>query len=129
MAAAEPPAFRWKPTIGKASLRAAEDYLTLCYPPVQAARLLELLKDGEIVTRRADDILRACRRDPAPADDPRVKDVTERMADGKALSPALVVISSRGPDIANGEHRLSAALHADPAMVVPVVIAVDEPDQ
>lgn len=104
------------------------EYLTLAYPADQAHRLAIKLDRGSIQQRRADDILRAARRDPLPLNDPRVARELERARAGKKLHAIQIVQTSRGTDIANGEHTLAVAYHAGPdgpATRVACVIAAD----
>lgn len=66
--------------------------------------------------RRANDILRACRLDALPLDDPGVERCLRKVLKGKRLSPVLVADG----DIADGYHRVSLAYRLDPFTEVPL---------
>ena len=119
------PQILWSDDFGPSELEAAENFLTLIYPPKRIGRLVQALGDAKCTTRRADDILRAARMDPVPPKDPRVQKQIEKLNAGKQLKPVLVVCTKRGTHVANGVHRLSLAFHVEPATQVPVAIAHD----
>ena len=68
------------------------------------------------IHRRANDILRATRRDPLPLSDPGVLRDLQKVLAGEKLSPVLVAEE----DIADGYHRVSLAYALDPYADVPV---------
>ncbi len=115
----------WSDDFGPGELEAAENFLTLIFPPKRIGRLIQALGDAKCTTRRADDILRAARIDPLPLTNQRVRRQIEKLNAGKQLKPVLVVCTKRGSHVANGVHRLSLAFHVEPATQVPVAIAHD----
>ncbi len=100
--------------------QAALAYLELRLAPDRAARIVERLKHGRLEHRRANDILRACDRDPLPLEDPGVKRALLKVVSGRKLRPVMLVsIDPIGGDIADGYHRVSLAYHLDPFFPVP----------
>jgi hypothetical protein len=66
-----------------------------------------------LVTRRANDVLRAASLEPTPLTDPGVhKDLVKALT-GNALSPILVVTGTPHADIADGYHRASLTFSPD----------------
>ena len=74
------------------------------------------LKKLPVITRRANDILRATRRDAMPLSDPGVLKDLKKVLAGEKLSPVLVAEG----DIADGYHRVSLAYALDPYADVPL---------
>jgi len=69
------------------------------------------------------DILRACRREPLPLNDPGVLRDLVKLASGEKLSPVLVMSFDEGADIADGYHRVSLAYALDPFAAIQLRIA------
>ena len=117
------PAIRWKKDVARHDFDAAEAFLSIRLTPETAERLVRRLKDASLTERRANDILRACRREPLSLDDPGVMRDLVKLASGEKLSPVLVVSFDEGADIADGYHRVSLAYALDPFAAVPLRIA------
>ena len=79
----------------------------------------EKLRKLPVITRRANDILRATRRDALPLSDPGVLKDLKKVLAGEKLSPVLVAEG----DIADGYHRVSLAYALDPYADVPLKLA------
>jgi hypothetical protein len=114
---------RWLNDVAEHDFAAAEAYLSLRLEPALVTRLVKDLRAATVTTRRANDILRACDREPLPLDDPGVLRDLFKAVSGEKLSPILVVTLDQGADIADGYHRASLAYHLDPFGVVPLRIA------
>ena len=117
------PAIRWKKDVADHDFEAAEAFLSIRLTPENAKRLVGRLKDASLTERRANDILRACRREPLPLNDPGVLRDLVKLASGEKLSPVLVVSFDEVADIADGYHRVSLAYALDPFAAVPLRIA------
>lgn len=114
---------RWLKEVADHDYAAAEAYLSIKLHASAAEKVVARLRTAEITTRRANDILRAARLDPAPLEDPGVvKDLT-KVIEGKRLSPVLVVSGEAGADIADGYHRVSLVYRIDPFGEVPLKLA------
>jgi hypothetical protein len=110
----------WLDEVADHDYAAAEAYLSLKHDKPTLTKLVARLRKAEIVTRRANDILRAAGLDPAPLDDPGViKDIT-KVIEGKRLSPVLVIRGETSADIADGYHRVSMVYRINPYGVVPL---------
>jgi hypothetical protein len=116
------PGVRWLDDVAEHDFAAAKAYLSLCLDPAQVDELVKDLRAAKVTTRRANDVLRACRRAPLPLDDPGVKRDLLKAVSGEKLSPILVVTLRDGADIADGYHRASLAYHLDPFGDVPLRI-------
>ena len=69
-----------------------------------------------VITRRANDILRATQRVPLPLSDPGVLRDLKKVLAGEKLSPVLIAEG----DIADGYHRVSLADALHPYAAVPL---------
>jgi hypothetical protein len=114
---------RWLHDVAEHDFAAAKAYLSLRLDPAQVDGLVKDLRAAKVTTRRANDILRACDRDPLPLDDPGVRRDLLKAVSGDKLSPILVVTLRGGADIADGYHRASLAYHLNPFGDVPLRIA------
>ena len=114
---------RWLSDVANHDFAAAEAYLSLRLDPAQVHDAVKDLRSAKMTTRRANDILRACSRDPLPLDDPGVMRDLMKAVSGDKLSPVLVVTLTRGADIADGYHRVSLAYRLNPFGDVPLRIA------
>ena len=86
------------------------------YIDSKATKPAEELQKLPVITRRANDILRAVRRDALPLSDPGVLKDLKKVLAGEKLSPVLVAEG----DIADGYHRVSLAYALDPYADVPL---------
>lgn len=114
---------RWKKDVAEHDYPAALNYLTLRYDAKEAAKIVAGFREAKVTKRRANDILRAARLDPAPMNDPGVLKDIMKIAQGEKLSPVLVVNLVQGVDIADGYHRVSLAWWLDPFTEVPLRLA------
>jgi hypothetical protein len=118
---------RWEKDVAPHDYEAAEAYLSLRFDEDRAEKLVKRLRAAEITQRRANDVLRACGREPLELDDPGVRRDLITIARGQKLSPVLVVYEKDGgPDIADGYHRVSLAYRLDPFAMIPLRIAASD---
>jgi hypothetical protein len=102
---------------------AAADYLSLLAPATEVATVVDSLRAAETVHRKAKDLLRASRLGLLPPDNVHVRKDLEKVAQGKRLSPVLLV-RGRGDKgvsltVADGYHRICASHHLDENADVP----------
>ena len=117
MTDAEPaPQLQWKNDVASHDYAAAASYLSIRYGENRARELSDKLQKLPVITRRANDILRATRRDPLPLSDPGVLRDLQKVLSGEKLSPVLIADG----DIADGYHRVSLAYALDPYAMVPL---------
>jgi hypothetical protein len=107
---------RWRKDVARHDYAAASSYLSVCFGESRAQEVSEKLQKLPVTTRRANDILRATRRDPLPLSDPGVLKDLKKVLAGQKLSPVLVAEG----DIADGYHRVSLAYCLDPYADVPL---------
>ena len=107
---------RWRKDVAQHDYAAATSYLSIRYGESRAEKVAGELKKLPVITRRANDILRATGREPLPLSDPGVLKDLKKVLAGDKLSPILV---AQG-DIADGYHRLSLAYALDPYAEVPL---------
>lgn len=81
-------------------------------------RRIQELQDASVTEHRANDVLRASGLKLADKDDPRVRSNLKKIEDGKPLSPVLLVGGFPALTIADGYHRICAAVHYDPFSTV-----------
>lgn len=111
---------------------AAADYLSLLAPPNEVAKVVAALRSAETAHRKAKDLLRASRLGLLSPDNVHVKKDLDKVADGKRLSPVLLV-RGRGDKgvpltVADGYHRICASHHIDEDADVPCrLVAWREP--
>lgn len=117
------PPVKWLKDVVRHDYDAAEAYLSLLLNDADATWLVARLREHQVVRRRANDILRACHREPLAWDDPTLRDDIDKVAAEKPLSPVLAVSFAVGADIADGYHRVSLAYHLHPETPVPLKIA------
>lgn len=106
---------------------AAADYLALLVDAQTVAQLTEWIKAGNVVRKKAKDILRAARLRLLPADDPHVAADLAKIKTGQPLSPILLVrgdlVGGVALQIADGYHRVCASYHTDENTDIAVVLA------
>jgi hypothetical protein len=107
---------RWKKDVDEHDYAAASSYLSIRFGERRAGEVSENLQQLPVIKRRANDILRATRRDPLPLTDPGVLKELQKMLTGQKLSPVLVAEG----DIADGHHRVSLAYALEPYADVPL---------
>jgi hypothetical protein len=107
---------RWRKDVANHDYAAASSYLSIRFGESQAQEVSEKLQKLRVIQRRANDILRATRRDPLPLSDPGVLRDLQKVLAGEKLSPVLVAEG----DIADGYHRVSLAYALDPYADVPL---------
>jgi hypothetical protein len=117
------PAEHWKDEPEEHDFPAATDYLTLLFSADEAASLVERLRVGETVHRKAKDILRASGLPLLLPDNAHVREDLAKVADGKHLSPVLLVrgraVKNVPLVVADGYHRICASYHIDENADVP----------
>jgi hypothetical protein len=107
---------QWKKDVAQHDYAAASSYLSIRYGESKAQEVSKKLQKLPVITRRANDILRAVRRDALPLSDPGVLKDLKKVLAGEKLSPVLVAEG----DIADGYHRVSLAYALDPYADVPL---------
>jgi hypothetical protein len=110
------PYLQWKKDVAHHDYAAASGYLSIRFGESRAREVSEKLQKLQVITRRANDILRATSRDPLPLSDPGVLKDLKKVLAGEKLSPVLVAEG----DIADGYHRVSLAYALDPYADVPL---------
>ena len=117
----------WKKEPDDHDYPAAEDYLSLLMPPVQANRVVRRLRTAPLVTRKAKDLLRASRLPALLPENFHVARDLQKVKEGKQLSPVLLVRGQLRSDvsvtIADGYHRICASYHLDEDTDIPCRIA------
>jgi hypothetical protein len=107
---------KWRKDVAKHDYAAASSYLSIRFGESRARELSDKLAKLPVITRRANDILRATQRDPLPLSDPGVLRDLQKVLSGDKLSPVLIADG----DIADGYHRVSLAYALDPYADVPL---------
>ena len=107
---------QWKKDVADHDYAAASSYLSIRFGESRAQEVSEKLQKLPVITRRANDILRATQRVPLPLSDPGVLRDLQKVLAGEKLSPVLVAEG----DIADGYHRVSLAYALDPYADVPL---------
>src|SRR5580692_1522129 len=107
---------RWKKDVEEHDYVAASSYLSIRFGESRAEKVAAELRKVPVITRRANDILRATGRDPLPLSDPGVLKDLQKVLAGEKLSPVLLAEA----DIADGYHRVSLAYALDPYAVLPL---------
>jgi hypothetical protein len=107
---------RWKKEVDVHDYAAASSYLSIRFGQSVAEKTAAELRKLPVITRRANDILRATGRVPLPLTDPGVLKDLKKVLSGQKLSPVLLAEA----DIADGYHRVSLAYALDPYAEVPI---------
>ena len=120
-------AVAWKSEPENHDYPAAASYLALLAPDGLVEKAVKRLKKAPLSHYKAKDILRASGLPLLDKDNPHVAADLGKIADGKALSPVLIV---RGDltvgvhaQIADGYHRVCASYHVDENTDIPCHIA------
>lgn len=96
---------------------AALGFLTLVFPQVAAARLVNALRQARPLERPAKDLLRASGLPLLPDDEAHVSADLKRIHKGKPLSPVLLVQGNLEKavalTVADGYHRICAVCYYD----------------
>ena len=113
----------WQDTPEEHDFPAAADYLSLIASDDNVAKVVEALRSAETLHHKAKDLLRASGLELLPPDNAHVRKDLEKVAEGKRLSPVLLV-GGRGDkgvalQIADGYHRICASHHLDENADVP----------
>jgi hypothetical protein len=114
---------KWLDDVADHDYAAAEAYLSIKGGEDAAHKAVKKLRSAPLVTRRANDVLRAAGLDPAPLTDPGVHKDLVKVLTGTALSPILVVPGTPHADIADGYHRASLVYQLDPYGAIPLKLA------
>ena len=107
---------KWDKDVAHHDYAAASNYLSIRFGEGRAQELSVKLQKLPVISRRANDILRATQHAPLPLSDPGVLKDLKKVLAGEKLSPVLVADG----DIADGYHRVSLAYALDPYMDVPL---------
>jgi hypothetical protein len=107
---------KWKKDVADHDYAAASSYLSIRFGQTRAERVAAALRKLPVINRRANDILRAVRRDALPLSDAGVLRDLQKVLSGEKLSPILVAEG----DIADGYHRISLIYALDPYALVPL---------
>ena len=121
------PKVKWLEMPENHDFPAAADYLALLADPDTVKELTQSLQTGDIVHKKAKDILRAAQLRLLPVDNPHVASDLAKIKRGEPLSPILLVrgnFASGVPlQVADGYHRVCASYHTDENTDIPVVLA------
>jgi hypothetical protein len=113
----------WKSAPDEHDYPAAAGYLALLAGPAEVDRLVSLLRDAPVAPWKAKDILRASGLPLLPLTNPHVAADLHKIANGKSLSPVLLVrgdlSSGRALQVADGYHRVCASYHTDENTDIP----------
>ncbi len=106
----DPEPIAWLPQPEEHNYPAALSYLSLLYPDVEAAALVEKLRKGKVREFKAKDIFRASQLSLLGVSNLHVKKDRKKIRKGIHLSPLLLVRdhAHRRVVIADGYHRLCA---------------------
>ncbi|CPR10979.1 hypothetical protein BN971_02254 [Mycobacterium bohemicum DSM 44277] len=121
------PSVKWLERPEAHDFPAAAEYLALLAESGTVDGLTQRLRAGDIVHKKAKDILRAAQLSLLPVDNPHVAADLAKIKKGQPLSPILLVrgdFATGVPlQIADGYHRVCASYHTDENTDIPVVIA------
>jgi fermentation-respiration switch protein FrsA (DUF1100 family) len=113
----------WQDAPEEHDFPAAADYLSLLAPAGEVAKVVDLLRGAATVHYKAKDLLRASRLGLLSPDNVHVRKDLEKVAQGKRLSPVLVVRGRADKGVpltvADGYHRICASHHLDENADVP----------
>jgi len=104
---------------------AAFQYLSLLAKPEIARAVADRLRTGDSATYKAKDLLRSSQLPLLDQDNVHVKKDLKKVAEGKQLSPVLLVRGRLGEyplTVADGYHRICASYHLDENTDIPCVM-------
>jgi hypothetical protein len=117
------PTEHWKDEPEGHDFPAAADYLSLVAPQDEVAKVVNALRSATTIHRKAKDLLRASGLELLPPDNVHVRRDLDKVADGKTLSPVLLVRGRADKaiplQIADGYHRICASHLIDENADVP----------
>jgi hypothetical protein len=117
------PTQHWKDEPEDHDFPAAADYLSLVAPADEVKRVVAALRSAETIHRKAKDLLRASGLELLGPENVQVRRDLDKIADGKALSPVLLVRGRADKAIplqlADGYHRICASHLIDENADVP----------
>ncbi|MFZ1995135.1 MAG: hypothetical protein WAU75_13555 [Solirubrobacteraceae bacterium] len=111
---------KWAAEVADHDYAAAAAYLSLKVDEDAVRKAVQRLRKAPLITRRANDILRAAGLTAAPLDDPGVMKDLVKAIEGRRLSPVLVLSGKKGSDIADGFHRVSLVYQLNPFAEIPL---------
>lgn len=122
------PSVKWLEKPEAHDFPAAADYLALLADSHTVDELTDRLRAGDVVHKKAKDILRAAQLRLLPVDNPHVAADLTKIKKGQPLSPILLVrgdfVTGVPLQIADGYHRVCASYHTDENTDIPVILAV-----
>jgi len=115
---------KWLKEVEEHNFPAAESYLSLLYPKVEAQRLVTKLRKVELTEFKAKDIFRASQLSLLGVSNFHVERDRKKIKKGVALSPILLVrdLAHRRTVVADGYHRLCAVYGFDEDCWIPCKI-------
>jgi len=115
---------KWLKEVEEHNFPAAESYLSLLYPKVEARRLVTKLRNVELTEFKAKDIFRASQLSLLGVSNFHVERDRKKIRKGVALSPILLVrdLAHRRTVVADGYHRLCAVYGFDEDCWIPCKI-------
>lgn len=110
----------WLPEPEEHDYPAAQSYLTLLFPPKEAATLVRKLRRAPMTEFKAKDIFRASRLNLLGVSNVHIERNRKKIRAGKPLSPLLLVRDGRGGlIIADGYHRICSVYGFDEDALIP----------
>jgi len=115
---------KWLKEVEEHNFPAAESYLSLLYPKIEAQRLATKLRKVELTEFKAKDIFRASQLSLLGVSNFHVERDRKKIRKGVALSPILLVrdLAHRRTVVADGYHRLCAVYGFDEDCWIPCKI-------
>ena len=115
---------KWLKEVEEHNFPAAESYLSLLYPKIEAQRLATKLRKVELTEFKAKDIFRASQLSLLGVSNFHVERDRKKIKKGVALSPILLVrdLAHRRTVVADGYHRLCAVYGFDEDCWIPCKI-------
>jgi len=115
---------KWLKDVEEHNFPAAESYLSLLYPKIEAARLVTKLRKVELTEFKAKDIFRASQLSLFGVSNFHVERDRKKIKKGVPLSPILLVrdLAHRRTVVADGYHRLCAVYEFEEDCWIPCKI-------